>query len=72
MARGRMVENTCQVCKNKFTVRVADVNRGWGIFCSKSCKAKSTVKPGSWWVPEESEYDPFESTHCQDEDVSFR
>lgn len=29
----------CQCCKKPFEARTADVNRGWGKFCSKSCKA---------------------------------
>lgn len=34
-----MIEVKCQNCKDKFEVRVADRKRGWGKFCSKSCKA---------------------------------
>lgn len=34
----RMVEVTCK-CGCKFLARVVDVKRGWGRFCSKSCKA---------------------------------
>lgn len=26
-------------CSQQFEVRQADINRGWGKFCSKSCKA---------------------------------
>ena len=29
----------CKKCKNEFEARTADVKRGWGKFCSKSCKA---------------------------------
>lgn len=29
----------CQRCQQPFTARVADRKRGWGLFCSKSCKA---------------------------------
>lgn len=37
------------VCKNKsceevFTARQADINRGWGKYCSKSCKAQVQEK----------------------------
>ena len=35
-----MVERKCACCKMKITVRAADVARGWGKYCSKSCKAK--------------------------------
>jgi hypothetical protein len=41
----------CQRCKQPFTARVADRKRGWGKFCSKSCKAiKQTQKTG-WSGP---------------------
>lgn len=29
----------CKGCGSPFQARVADRNRGWGKFCSKSCKA---------------------------------
>jgi hypothetical protein len=34
-----MVERKCKCCKTSFKARAADVNRGWGVYCSKSCKA---------------------------------
>ena len=37
--RGKKVEKKCQRCKQPMLVREADVKRGWGKFCSKSCKA---------------------------------
>lgn len=33
------VERCCKNCRGKFTARKADVDRGWALFCSKSCKA---------------------------------
>ena len=30
----------CKRCKGGFIVRKVDVQRGWGKFCSKSCKAQ--------------------------------
>jgi hypothetical protein len=30
----------CNWCNKPFQARVADINRGWGKFCSKVCKAK--------------------------------
>lgn len=36
-----MTQQTCQNCRTKFMARTADVNRGWGKFCSKRCKATS-------------------------------
>ena len=41
MTRGAKVEVVCanSKCRQKFQARVADRKRGWGKFCSKSCKA---------------------------------
>ena len=39
-----VVQKNCAGCKASMTVRVADRNRGWGKFCSKSCKAKHQTK----------------------------
>lgn len=39
-----MTEQQCRWCKTKFPARTADVNRGWGLFCSKPCKAKEQEK----------------------------
>lgn len=37
--RGKMVARICKRCGDPFQAREADVARGWGKFCSKSCKA---------------------------------
>lgn len=34
------VKVNCLRCDKVFLARQADINRGWGKFCSKSCKAK--------------------------------
>lgn len=39
MSRGAKVTVKCVRCKTPFEARVADRKRGWGRFCSKSCKA---------------------------------
>ena len=41
MQRGAKVQVICKNkgCKKSFMARKADVARGWGKFCSKSCKA---------------------------------
>lgn len=47
--RGATVEVKCanSKCGIMFTARVADRKRGWGKFCSKSCKAvKQEQKTG--------------------------
>lgn len=35
---GQTVELICH-CGCKYTARIADINRGWGLSCSKSCAA---------------------------------
>jgi len=37
--RGAKVEVSCASCGKPFMARVADRKRGWGKYCSKSCKA---------------------------------
>ena len=38
--RGKTVEVKCK-CGVNFIARIADRKRGWGKYCSKSCKAKN-------------------------------
>ena len=38
MMRGITAKYNCRACNALFTARVADRNRGWAQFCSKSCK----------------------------------
>lgn len=38
--RGATAVYRCKCCRQEFTARVADRERGWALFCSKSCKAK--------------------------------
>lgn len=40
----KMVDTRCKWCGCEMSVRAADVARGWGRFCSKSCKAKNQEK----------------------------
>ena len=42
--RGATVQVKCKCCGDTFTARVADRNRGWAKFCSKSCKAIRQMK----------------------------
>jgi len=45
----KMVERVCRCCRTKFMARAADVKRGWGLYCSKSCKAiKQEVHTGQY------------------------
>lgn len=38
-----MVTKNCERCNKEIQVKQADINRGWGRFCSKSCKAKKQM-----------------------------
>lgn len=40
VTRGEKVLCKCKNCRDPFYARKADRLRGWGKFCSKSCKAK--------------------------------
>jgi hypothetical protein len=37
---GREVFSNCHICKTEFKPDSRNKNRGWGLFCSKSCSAK--------------------------------
>ncbi|VVC05789.1 Uncharacterised protein [uncultured archaeon] len=39
-----MILVNCKYCHDSFYARTADAKRGWGKFCSKSCKAKYQEK----------------------------
>jgi hypothetical protein len=39
-----MITKQCEYCGKEIKVKEADVKRGWGRFCNKSCKAKWQVK----------------------------
>lgn len=39
-----IVEVNCKNCGTPKKVRKSDVKRGWGKYCSKSCKAKEQEK----------------------------
>jgi hypothetical protein len=39
MSRGKKVERKCKFCGETIHPREADVKRGWGLFCNKTCKA---------------------------------
>lgn len=39
-----MINRICKCCKKDFIARSVDVKRGWGLYCSKSCKAKIQEK----------------------------
>ena len=39
LVRGAKIARKCKSCGAEFEARAADVKRGWGLYCSKSCKA---------------------------------
>lgn len=54
-----MTEQTCG-CGKKFMARTADVKRGWGKSCSKSCAAtKSNKETGKYRKLMHREYNEF-------------
>ena len=40
MARSNVITKSCEACGAAFQAKAADIARGWGRFCSKSCKAR--------------------------------
>lgn len=60
----QMVERKCSWCKGPFMARAADVKRGWGKFCSKSCKASRQEKrTGQYRRINEEESGEFSNAH---------
>jgi hypothetical protein len=53
--RGKTVQVKCR-CGVTFTARVADRKRGWGRFCSKSCKAIRQTQMTGRGAPIPEEY----------------
>lgn len=52
----KMVEQKCRCCRSPFLARAADVKRGWGLYCSKSCKAiKQEKRTGQYRAHQERE-----------------
>ena len=43
------VDTKCANCDTTFKVRPADLSRGWGKFCSKSCKQLDQEKKRKFW-----------------------
>lgn len=40
----QMENARCENCRETMAVRTADRKRGWGRFCSKSCKAQKQTR----------------------------
>ena len=65
MIRGAKQIVRCKCCDGNFEAREVDIKRGWGKFCSKSCKAlrqkintnriKANIHDDNY-DPEDSEY----------------
>lgn len=65
-----MTERTCKWCNGKFMARTADVNRGWALFCSKSCKAsKQEKRTGQYRALQESGRSERMSEHDRNEEM---
>lgn len=39
-----MVDRACICCGDPFKARASDVRRGWGLYCSKTCKARHAAE----------------------------
>lgn len=61
-----MIEKKCKTCKATFSARLADHNRGWAKFCSKSCKAiKQTRTKGRKRFPRHDGRSVMTHKNCQ-------
>ena len=64
-----MVTKDCEKCGKTMQARQVDINRGWGRFCSKSCKAKKQTKR-EFYKPKREFYKPRDMWYYDDlEDV---
>lgn len=62
MQSGKTAIYKCLCCKDPFRARVADRNRGWARYCSKSCKAiKQTQRTGYAGPRRDDDLDGFEN-----------
>lgn len=55
-----MVSKNCERCDKEMSVRQADIDRGWGRFCSKSCKAKQQTSKKGYAYRRDYEIDDLE------------
>ena len=45
-----LVDRICKRCGGPFKTKASNVKRGWGLYCSKSCKADvQTWKENGRW-----------------------
>lgn len=59
-----MVDRQCKCCRAPFKARASDVKRGWGLFCSKSCKANhQEARTGQHQRRTDSERPTFSDAH---------
>ena len=56
----------CLTCSTPFEARVADRRRGWGRFCSKSCKAIKQTQITGRGRPRAYEDDSMEDNNLED------
>lgn len=54
MTRGKKVWAKCAECSADIYVRIADRNRGWARYCSKTCKAIAQGKEERAWTKMEN------------------
>ena len=47
------MERKCDICNKTYTTRKVDLDRGWGLCCSKSCASlkRERKKGNTKWYP---------------------
>jgi len=78
MARSNAITKSCEACGAAFQAKAADIARGWGRFCSKSCKAKKP-KPDNagmtreaWLIEYTSNGEPKRAVHLHNAIADYR
>lgn len=46
------IKRKCDVCNKEYEADTRNINRGWGLCCSKSCAAKKRERSKSSYNPE--------------------
>lgn len=67
----KMVDRICKSCRQPFKARAADVKRGWGKFCSKSCKAIKQEKQTGQYAALLSGHNSFDHDDVDISDMDF-
>jgi hypothetical protein len=72
-----MTKINCKWCRKEKDVRTADVKRGWGMFCNKTCKAAhQESKTGQYAkykqrLAEHEDSNPYDGVYFSDHDSNI-